>query len=83
MDPSEIFFELANAPAIAFKVDNDTKNDASSIVSNRNRNDDDVSTMNMNNIKNSRDCINMSSAVFIRQDNTCQSHTGGIVWGKK
>ncbi len=67
MEPSEIFFELANAPYVGFKVDYRSVG----------KSNEDKITVNDDTTKDKTERI---PAVIIKQDNDCQSHTGGIVW---
>jgi len=84
IDPSEIFFELANAAVVGFKIDCDT----SYKEDNNDKSSPDKETtvgQGSNNIidgatNNSKDCVISKPSVLIRQDNACQTHTGGIVW---
>jgi predicted nicotinamide N-methyase len=61
MDSSEIFFELANAPTVGFKIESHGRK--------KNKKKGCSSSSD-----------NKTPAILIKQDNTCQSHTGGIVW---
>lgn len=63
MDTAEIFFELANAPIVGYKL--------SSIK---------CSSSKKRKLENRDSCDTTTAAILVQQDNSCQSHTGGIVW---
>ena len=78
MDPSEIFFELANAPIVGFKIDSKCHGKKSSSKERKGVTSSKASKDMDNNHKTTNE--SELPAILIKQDSTCQSHTGGIVW---
>ena len=76
MEPSEIFFELANAPYVGFKKTFTNSEGKRSNATGATK----INTSRDSAKKKNYDKKDEIPAIIIKQENDCQSHTGGIVW---
>jgi hypothetical protein len=70
LEPSEAFFELANAKQVGFRTVCKKYDVKCS---------EDNSTVSSKDIDN-QDDDEVTREIVIQQDNSCKTHTGGIVW---
>ncbi len=78
MDAAEIFFELANAAYVGFKIEppiHEYQKDANA----KEEIKTDVTLYGKDETESANNSMKIP-AVIIQQDNSCETHTGGIVW---